>query len=176
MSCITEILKLKGDQDAFVPEGNWIAVEGGGVYKDHEYLIVLNTMGHRCGYVALKPDHPYSQTPSEDRNIAKHKYKHYAYDSLEIECHGGLTFMDPEHGLKQLLKVPCNDMWIGFDCGHYGDLPDKEAYLKYYGEDAYEVHKSFLERHSHYDVQTIKGFHYVEKECHSIIDQLLKAA
>jgi hypothetical protein len=29
MSCITEILKLKGDKEVLVPEGEWIAVEGG---------------------------------------------------------------------------------------------------------------------------------------------------
>ena len=28
MSCITEILKLKGDKEVFLPDGEWIAVEG----------------------------------------------------------------------------------------------------------------------------------------------------
>lgn len=173
MSCITEILKLKGDKDALIPEGNWIAVEGGGTYKNHEYLIVLNTNGHRCGYVAIQPDHPFSQTPEEERSfMGGRPYKHYDYDSLNINCHGGLTFMSPKHGLKDLLTVPCNDMWIGFDCGHHGDRCDTEAFKKYYGEDLYDEKESFFNAMNSYDA-TAKGFHYVEKECQYIIDQLL---
>lgn len=111
MSCITEILKLKGDKDVFIPDGEWIAVEGGGTYKDYEYIIVLNTSGHRCGYVAIPPEHPYSNKPREERtSFGSKKYKHWDYDSLDIDVHGGLTFMAPDHGLKDLLPVPCNDM------------------------------------------------------------------
>ena len=107
MSCITEILKMKSDKEVFVPDGEWIAVEGGGTYKDYEYLIVLNTNGHRCGYVAIPPEHPYSNTPEEERTfMGGRKYKHYDYDSLDIEAHGGLTFMAPDHGYEgQTVKV-----------------------------------------------------------------------
>lgn len=38
MGCITEILKLKGDQEVLLPLGEdgkpWIAVEGGSKYKN----------------------------------------------------------------------------------------------------------------------------------------------
>ena len=173
MSCITEILKLKGDKDVLMPEGNWIAVEGGGTYKDCEYIIVLNTNGHRCGYVAIPSDHPYSKTPEEERSLMGGRpYKHYDYDSLNIECHGGLTFMSPKHGLKDLLNTPCNDMWIGFDCGHCWDRADTEAFRKYYGEEQYEAKQSFFNVMNSHDT-SVKGYHYVEKECQSIIDQLL---
>ncbi len=174
MGCITEILRLKGDKEVLLPEGNWIAVEGGGSYKEHEYLIVLNINGHRCGYVAIPPEHKYSQIPE-----TQEAWKHYDYDSLEIDCHGGLTFMSPTHGLKKLLETPCNDMWIGFDCGHYRDKCDVEAVRKYYGEEAYESKKSFFQAMNHDDIdlgQTLKPYAYVEEECHSIIDQLIKAA
>ena len=51
--------------------------------------------GHLCGYVKIPNEYP----PFEEEEI-------------DLECHGGITFegiMDEEH-------------WIGFDCGHAGDL------------------------------------------------------
>lgn len=177
MSCITEILKLKGDQEALVPEGNWIAVEGGGKYKDYEYLVVLNDNGHRCGYVAIPPDHPASQIPLEKREFCGREYDHYDYNELDIECHGGLTFMSPTHSLKELLTVPCNDMWVGFDCGHCYDSCDQEAMRKYFGDDLMETKKTFIECMDMLDHhQMVKDFEYVEGECHSIIDQLITKA
>jgi hypothetical protein len=178
MSSITEILKLKGDQEVFIPEGDWIAVEGGGVYKDHEYLIVLNKVGYRCGYVAIPPEHPFSNTPEEERSfMGGRKYKHYDYDSLDIDAHGGLTFMAPNHGLKDLLTIPCNDMWIGFDCGHCYDSPDVKAFEKYFGKQARESQQSFFSAigSESYDC-TIKNYDYAESECHSIIEQLIQKA
>lgn len=174
MSCITEILKLKGDKEVLVPEGAWIAVEGGGTYKDHEYLIVLNTNGHRCGYVALKPEHPYSQVLEEKRSfLGGEPRSHWDYDQLDIDVHGGLTFMSPEHGLKDLLPIPCNDMWIGFDCGHCDDLCDVDAHKKYFGEEAHARRESFFNvMNDHRGNQTVKDFSYVEKQCHHVIDQL----
>ncbi len=182
MSCITEILKLKGDQEVMLPLGEdgtpWVAVEGGGTYKGLEYLIVLNTTGHRCGYVAIPPDHKFSNTPLEIRKIEfekfKKEYEHYDYDNLNIECHGGLTFMAKDHGLKDLLSTPCNDFWIGFDCGHCWDKPDQNAFIKYYGEDEYKKRQSFFDVIGSHG-ESVKYYEYVEQECHSIIDQLLAA-
>ena len=180
MSCITEILKLKGDKEFFTPLENgkpWISVEGGGVYKDYEYLIVMNGHGHRCGYVALPPEHPYSNTPKEERTMGGRPYESYPYEDLDISCHGGLTFMAPDHDLKELLPIPCTDMWIGFDCGHCDDLSDEENFKKYFGEEAHEQKKSFFDIiRSGYPGQSIKDFNYTEQQCHSIIDQLLQVA
>ena len=172
MSCITEILKLKGDKETLIPEGNWVAVEGGGTYKGYEYLVVLNTLGHRCGYVALPSDHKYSSVPEEKRKIRIDgpEYSHWDYDKVDVDCHGGLTFMSPKHGLKDLLPVKCSDMWVGFDCGHYGDGSDIEAFRKYYGEEEYEKRKDVLENFSY--GEPVRDFKYVENECHSIIEQL----
>lgn len=175
MSCITEILKLKGDKEFFVPDGDWIAVEGGGVYKDYEYLIVLNSHGFRCGYVAIPADHPYTNTPQREDELYGETYKQWDYDSLDIECHGGLTFMAPDNGLKKLIPISCDDMWIGFDCGHGDDMCDLEALKKYFGEENYNRKKSFLEAMNNgFYGQSVKYFNYVEKECYSIIEQLIE--
>jgi hypothetical protein len=180
VSCITEILKLKGEQEVFVPADKWIAVEGGGTYKDHEYIIVLNTNGHRCGYVAIPTDHPYSQIPEEQRSFLGSKpSSHWDYDSLDIDVHGGLTFMSPNHGLKDLLPMPCTDMWIGFDCGHYQDKCDIVMFRKYFGEEQCKQKESFFNAMNHDDMgiwQTVKDFSYVEKQCYHIIDQLIQVA
>lgn len=170
MSCITEILKLKGDKEfllAFdVDSTPWIAVEGGGIYKDHEYLIVLNKFGHRCGYVAIPSNHKFD-SPS------------WNYDSLDIECHGGLTFMARHHDLKDLLTIPCNDLWVGFDCGHCFDNSDVKAFTKYFGEKEAKEKQSFFNTMniSNRDEKAeVRTYEYTESECHSIIDQLIEKA
>jgi hypothetical protein len=175
MSCITEILKLKGENDVFIPEGNWIAVEGGGIYKDCEYLIVLNSNGHRCGYVAIPSFHPASKTPLETRDFFGEPYEHYDYDGLDIDCHGGLTFMSPTHGLKKLLPIACNDMWIGFDCGHHGDSCDIQAFKKYFGEELAREKVSFFDAMNFGGESDVKDFNYAQEQCHYIIDQLVES-
>lgn len=179
MSCITEILKIKGDKEVLAPLDEngkpWVIVEGGGTYKDHEYLIILNTVGHRCGYVAIPPDHKFNETKLEIREMmgSLRKYEHYDYDSLNIDCHGGLTFMDKNHSLKDLLTVPCDDFWIGFDCGHYNDSPDVAAYKKHWGEESYKQRESFFGCMDE-GRENVRDFYYVEKECHKIIKQLIE--
>jgi len=155
MSCITQILKLKGDKEFFVPEGSFHAIEGGGVYRDYEYLVTLVPHGGRCGYVSIPPHHEYSNLKEND------------YRAPKIDCHGCITFVSKEHVLKDYLTIPCNDMWIGFDCSHYRDSPDKVNAVKYFGE---LVPESYLFGNG---VNKIRTYSYVEKECKSIIDQLI---
>lgn len=175
MSCITEILKIKGDRDVMVDRDSkgdpWVALEGGGKYKDYEYLVVLNTLGHRCGYVAIPPNHKYANTPLKKYEFLKNGQQYYDYDSLNIECHGGLTFMSPDHGLKALLSTPCTDQWIGFDCGHCNDKSDYDAMEKYFGTEYKENKIKYCSRD---DDCEVRSYSYVEKECHSIIDQLIE--
>lgn len=82
-------------------------------------LIRRGPMGAWCGYVALPRSHPFY----------KKQFEHC--DNEPINVHGGLTFSnvcsdDKEHGI-------CHDVdgkeekvwWLGFDCGHLGDLHPK---------------------------------------------------
>lgn len=183
MSCITEILKLKGDKDALLPIGKdnkpWIAVEGGGTYKNLEYLIVLTPMGHRCGYVAVPPGHKLDFVKSEKKKMpfSDREYTSYEYDAYGIECHGGITFCKRDHDLKDLLTTSCNDLWLGFDCGHAYDGKDYDALEKHFGKDCdmlkfYDEHPQFKDK----EWETVKTFDYVENECKSIIDQLIEKA
>lgn len=161
MNCISELLKLKGDKEFFIfnYEDRKTAIEGGGLYKNYEYLIVLNDFGSRCGYVALPTGHPYA---SDTENFYK----------WDIECHGSLSFASADHALKTLLSIPCTDVWVGFDCGHHwGDKADVQNYIKYFGEDMYKRRLPIIAL-TFKEVCSIKDFQYVEKECMSIIDQL----
>lgn len=71
------------------------------VYREHLCLILRHgTMKHLCGYVNLKEGSRFLYTE---------------YDGIDIKVHGGLTFSGSPHP-----EFP--GQWIGFDCGHFGDL------------------------------------------------------
>lgn len=78
-------------------------------HAGHEFVIIHNGDGYRCGYVKVTPGHPWF---GKD------------YDQIECTVHGGLTFSE--------MDVPCgkggpdDGYWIGFDCAHCGDLSDPE--------------------------------------------------
>ena len=62
-------------------------------------VVVIQPMGHRCGYVALPKSHP---AAGKD------------YDDLAIYVHGGLTYgVTTEEGAI-----------FGFACAHGDDMPD----------------------------------------------------
>jgi hypothetical protein len=78
-----------------------------GTLHGHEYRIMANReAGGRCGYVKVEAGHPW----------------HGADYDLEVDVHGGITFAAKD--------VPCEaagddtGYWVGFDCGHAGDLRD----------------------------------------------------
>ena len=58
--------------------------------------------GHLCGYVKIPEDHPLFK------------------ETVDLDCHGGISYNE------------CNEEhWVGFDCGHSGDLvPTMELFKK----------------------------------------------
>lgn len=121
------------------------------IYKDHLYAVVLQRLGHYCGYVSLK----------EDENTI--------FDNAEelIDCHGGVTFVSREDG-KYVLP---NGNWIGFDCAHSGDGIDTYAVEKIFGKEAAEEAKSCHITMGNERVFTPK---IVAKMCKDIISQIEK--
>lgn len=163
MSCITKLLEMKGDKNC-LPIHAECVIEGGGSYKDYEYLITFTSNGTRCGYVALK-----------EKEAAKFeqekKDKRYYYPDLD--CHGGLTFYGADHGAKDLLPTPCSDMWVGFDAAHAWDIGDMELAAEFFpGHRFIEYRKNNPE--PDYDDCKHRTYDYIEKECKGIIDQLLE--
>lgn len=163
MSCITQLLEMKGDKP-FWKIDDHVVIEGGGVYKDYEYLIVFVAHGHRCGYVALK------ETETE-RFLKQRASGEDTYYYPDIECHGGVTFFDDTHKLKKLLPIPCTDFWVGFDAAHCWDKCDFQTAEKYFGEtDWVKFKKKNTDLPDLGDVH--RQYEYMESECFRIIDQL----
>lgn len=161
MSCIPKVLSIKGDKEVLkVPKNDGLLVEGGGHYNGYDFLITFNHMGFRCGYVAIPPEHPIYTC--ED-----------SYPDFEVN--GGVTFFGKRHSLvDKLIDHPCEDKWIGFDCGHGGcDAIDVESFKKYFGEDAFLERMEYL---SYLLDGTIKDYGYVEYQCKRLIDQLIEQA
>jgi len=79
-------------------------------------LIVRNSFGALCGYVAVPAGH------------AQHGRKYQ--DIPDVDVHGGLTYSGSA-------GEPDNVWWFGFDCAHSGDLaPGLVAMRKKYGFDS----------------------------------------
>ena len=68
-------------------------------------LVIGLSGGWRCGYVGIPKEHPL-----------------YAidYDKIEANVHGGLTY-----GSTSPVGDEDQRYYVGFDCNHVGDKPDK---------------------------------------------------
>jgi hypothetical protein len=121
--------------------------------------------------VALPPEHPGNNVGTRKNTVTKKNTLDYF--ELDIDCHGGLTFSGNDHGLKELLSTPCNDNWIGFDCGHVWDQCDLKKFIEYFGEEMAKGKSSFFEAINSYEMSSVREYPYVESECHRIIDQLI---
>ena len=105
--------------------------------------------GHLCGYVQIPKDHIY-----------------FGDNDICVDCHFGLTFnyANEEH-------------WIGFDCGHSGDIiPTIELFKKQReaaGEpDPFPIPKKFHDIALFHPVY--RNISYCVEECVGIIDQLIE--
>lgn len=90
-------------------------------YNGLPCLIRRGRIGVWCGYVGVAPGHPFYDEE---------------YDEPDVSVHGGLTYgsrCDGEEG-EGICHVPlpgeaAEVFWLGFDCGHAGDLiPRWNAY------------------------------------------------
>ena len=165
MSCITEILKRKGDEPYLIQDG--IAIESGGIYKDYEYLVTFTYLGHRCGYVAIPPGH-------ELYNIDSMNGK-----DIDLDVHGGITHDGKHNIVEKILGYQCDDKWIGFDCGHAGDGADLELVIKVfpYNRRIKEFIKIKEQTRQEFpsldEFEEIRSNEFVESECKHIIDRLI---
>jgi hypothetical protein len=179
VSCIPKILELKGDKE-FLPiidpenkrerADHGLTVEGGGEYKGYHYLITFTGCAHRCGYVALPPDHPLSD---EDLELTSNSPP----EPYELLVHGGITFHGKgTHLLERLFpnQPLCEDVWLGFDAAHYQDGKDWEKHAKYYGEDCMKALSSCFEPIREFSRnEKVRTYKYMEKQCKNLIDQLI---
>lgn len=84
-------------------ENRCVKVIAENIYNGYHYM-VISYGTHPCAYVELPKDHPYYNKE---------------YDSMDIACHGGLTYSNMNYGCKE--NVYKEGFWIGWDYAHYGD-------------------------------------------------------
>ena len=90
----------EGDEEKWVDEAT-----------GYQCLMLRNSMGAWCGYVAVPKDHPLHGKSYDD-----------AHGAAAINVHGGLTF-DGE-------RAEPGQWFLGFDCNHYRDrAPGLESLL-----------------------------------------------
>jgi len=122
-------------------------IEKRGEYKGYKYLVVAHEMGHRCGYIKIP---------------RKNKFYGKNYEEIPIAVHGGLTFSKRRGGFGR-------GWWIGFDCAHFGDKPDKSIMSEEYKEVYLKYPHLGLNKEGQ-----VRNSSYVEKECKSAIKEIIK--
>ena len=161
-----------------------------------KYYVVFNSMGNRCGYVEI-PYYVYanisakhnmnmhklfanvttdnvsntasiislSRRMKENKTNRHLKVKYNAVSDIDkLSVHGGVTFSDK-------LNIIGRDTYaIGFDCGHYCDKRDVEAFKKYFKEVcSTSIYKIIVNTNTHGEVRTQE---YVEEQCKLLAKQL----
>ena len=115
-------------------------------------LIVRNSLGALCGYVAVTKDHPAFR-----KN----------YDDVDVSVHGGLTYANACNGAICHVPEPGEPddvWWLGFDCCHLGDMHPAET--KFEKLPGWPKRPASLTRGSYRDMI------YVRAEVESLADQL----
>ncbi len=126
-----ELIKQEGNYKAFEYKGYKCRI-----LRPHKLMSQNSNMIFLCGYVLIPKGH-----------LAYGKH----YDDIDVSVHGGLTYAE-----EYLFVQPEKGWWIGFDCGHAGDL-------------CYEGGFGFIDKEDVY-----RDMNYVEKELKSLVDQLIK--
>ena len=88
------------------PEGEWDGEPDRvnlGLRAGLPCMIRRSDLGSWCGYVGVPATHP--------------AWGHH-YDLVDVSAHGGLTYAD----FIDDRDLPENHWWLGFDCGHAGDI------------------------------------------------------
>lgn len=117
-------------------------VEADYMHKNLRCVVILGSIGHRCGYVGIDKNHSlYGVDYHEKSEILKSKLEWLKTQTIGkrgiiptlcwdgesvspdmlFDVHGGLTYSG---GNKQY-PVEAELWWYGFDCNHFDDNPIK---------------------------------------------------
>lgn len=115
------------------------------IYKGLACYITLDSIGTRCGYVAL-PQETYIKC-----------------DISSLNCHGNITYLGKR--LPGIDKEDGDKYIIGFDCAHLGDRKDAEKAKEAFGE--YNLFMIF-----DYADGEIRTVEFCEKELENLVEQI----
>ena len=113
-------------------------------YKNYKCHITYRD-GYHCGYVSLKPDSYVGMQIAKAIRLDSRRNGVFIVED-KFEVHGGISFIDISKN---------NNILIGFDCSHYGDL------TKVIG-------------HCSAENATFKDKNFVKKELRSLVSQILE--
>lgn len=102
-------------------------------------VIIMGSLGHHCGYVAVPKEHPLfgkdygadcecltfpADEPAGKRGVFQLLCNNgEARPEVVFDVHGSLTYS----GGNEKYPVPASDVWwFGYDCGHCYDAPSDE--------------------------------------------------
>lgn len=126
-------------------------------YKGFPCVILMQCMAFRTGYVGIPKGH---------------KYYEKDYDSIDIHCHGGLTYSEKYLALQEDENI----WWIGFDTGHYCDGKDYDRARELFAN----YPKSLEQLNLMQSIESkfisnehIRTLEYCEEQCKEIVEQLL---
>jgi len=125
-------------------------------YKGYKCCVLFMPLGHRCGYV-LVPHY--------------HICCGQNYKDIPIKCHGDLIYSS-----HRLMDTEYYGWWIGFDCGHRGDMPDRESQTRYFGEVKQNPFFNMLNfmLGDYGEFGTVKNLDFCVQECKNIVEQLIE--
>lgn len=124
-------------------------------------VVVFQDMGHRCGYVGVREDHPLYGAC-------------YGTDEIDIlDVHGGITYASDGRG-----QYPIESdifWWFGFNCAHYGDLGDHTTSLRYFPHLREQIMvRMRVDEQYKYEFGSIRTLEYVENQCKLLAEQLFE--
>lgn len=134
-----------------------------GTHRRFIYIVAEHrVLGHRCGYVRIPSDHALHGKSYNDKVAIAGigQDVDVQLDLLFNNVHGGLTFGD------ELSVFNINGWWLGFDCGHIGDLADCDIATN--KELCKEINK--MRQIEGGEVRTQE---YVEENCKQLVDQIV---
>lgn len=162
-------------------------------YKGYQCVVVMQTTGHRCGYVGVSKEHPlYNKFYEDYLDIKKSDigdrevsgvfplFSAVLDDDERVRidayfsCHGGITFSDG--GVCSDYPIKSDLWWFGFDCGHYNDIPDYQEAKRIFREadDIFQrlSNAEDLEKEHPNTIGQVRSLDFVVSECVKLAEQL----
>lgn len=120
-------------------------------------VVVLQDLGHRCGYVGVGKNHPLYGVFYDNEEV------------YNLYVHGGITYASDGEGQYPVESEGV--WWFGFDCAHWEDRCDHKASLKHFPHlrEMIMIRMEVDQRHKFGTVRTIK---YVKEQCKILAEQL----
>lgn len=174
MGSISRILDLKGDNPLLISSRHLgHVVEGGGIYRDHEYLITCVSHTFRRCYICVGGRQ--KDIFDAEKNVSKEP----AFYCPELKSHHPVNYYGENFIAKTMFpevfeKNTLYETWIGFNSVGCLGICDVDSIKKYFKtEKDFDSFNKFINQKGTYlTPKYTESYEFMENECRSIIDQL----